>query len=63
MARKNVGQLAVGQLVTVDGRPGDFRIVKFPSRRLAIVEPLVKTDMDSAPVTVELRSVHSTERL
>ena len=62
MARKNVGQLAVGQLVTVDGRPGDFRIVKFPSRRLAVVEPLVRTDMDAGPMTVELIAVHSTER-
>ena len=58
LARKNVGLLQVGQLVTLHGEqslPGEFRIVGFPSRRLAKVVPVDPDAVDGiAHVTVSL---------
>lgn len=55
MARKNVGELAVGQEVTVAGREAErFVIVAFPSRRIVLLAPVEepKVHVGVTPIAV-----------
>lgn len=61
MARKNVGQLVVGQLVTVDGQEGVYRIAGFPSRRLAVAVMDHPREGQPSMVKVELRALRPVE--
>lgn len=62
MARKNVGQYGVGQVVSVNGVKGEWVISGFPTRRMAIVERLKPQSGEPSAMKVSLYDVTILQR-